>query len=311
MPQFTQKPAITTLQVTILPEARIPFVDWQAKLNTLLAGFPGFISLEFLATPDQQDKWVIVQRFYDSNAASLWSHSVQHGELMRELHTLVSNGIEETTGSESGLQGGVTELIISQISPENEAAFRQWSARMHQVEAKFPGFRGVYLQSPSHSGGHNWITLLQFDSADSLDRWLASSERREVLKEAASLVTSLEIHRVVSPYAGWFASIAKTGEIPSVWKQTMIVLLGLFPIVMLELKYLSPWTAALNSSLGTFIGNAISVTLISFPMMPILISFLGWWLSPGDGRRFQKTFVGTLVVLLLYVIEIGIFWNLL
>jgi antibiotic biosynthesis monooxygenase (ABM) superfamily enzyme len=116
---------------------------------------------------------------------------------------------------------------------------------------------------------------------------------------------------MITPYAGWFSPIAKTGEIPAVWKQTMIVLLILFPIVMLELKYLSPWTSNLNPSLSTFIGNAISVSLIAWPMMPIAILFLGWWLSPKGFDIRRATIIGTCLLILLYLVEIAIFWNLL
>ncbi len=308
MPQFIKQPTITTLRVNISPESKIAFVNWQAKLNAVITGFPGFISLEFLSSPDQQEAWTVVQRFYDAEKVSSWRASKQHMELMDELRSLVAdNDIKETTGGESNSGCGVTEVIVTQVNPGNEKAYRDWSAKIHQIEAKFPGFRGVYLQSPTHSQGRNWITLLQFDTPENLDHWLTSTERQKILNESVPLITSLESHRVVSPYAGWFASIAKSGEAPPVWKQTMIVLLVLFPIVMLELKYLSPWTANLGGSLSTFIGNALSVTLISFPMMPIAIWFLGWWLSPGNEKRLQKTVAGSAIVFLLYLIEVLIF----
>ena len=91
----------------------------------------------------------------------------------------------------------------------------------------------------------------------------------------------------------------------------MIVLLVLFPIVMLEIKFLSPLTSGLNPSLATFIGNAISVSLVSWPMIPIAIWFLEWWLSPQEDKRLQATLVGTGVVLLLYLLEIALLWRLL
>ena len=202
-------------------------------------------------------------------------------------------------------RGNVTEVIVTEVTPGKEEEFRMWSAKIHQAEAKFPGFRGVYIQSPKR-GGKFWITLLQFDTLENLDRWLQSSERKQVLQESSPLVSSLETHRVISSSTGWLASIAKTGELPPVWKQTMLVLLVLFPIVVFELKYLSPLTASLNPSLGTFIGNAISVTLISFPMMPIALYFLGWWLSP---HSLKTSIVGSILLGLLYLAEIALFWN--
>ncbi len=310
MPEYVEKPTIITLKVQVRGKCTIPFADWQAKLNALIPAFPGFISLEFLSITGKKNEWTIVQRFFDAESASAWCKSQPYQELRDELQKFVTeDGIQEASANEANLHNGVTEVIIAEVNPEKESAYREWSAKMHQVEAKFPGFRGVYVQSPVHNRGRYWITLLQFDTARSLDQWLKSSERLAVLKESAPLITSLETHRVISPYSGWFASIAKVGESPPLWKQTMIILLVLFPIVMLELRFLNPLLQGLDISLGTFIGNAISVTLISWPMMPIAIFFLGWWLSPEKEKRLQATIIGTCIVLLLYLLEIIVFWN--
>lgn len=310
MPEFAQKPNIHTLQVTVSPEAKDAFIDWQAKLNAVIAAFPGFISLEILSQPDAANTWCIVQRFNDAEKASAWHSSQACADLLTEIRNLsVNHEINEKISTDSSIQTGVTEVIVVQINPDKENAYREWMAKMHLEEAKFPGFRGVYVQSPNHVHGKNWITLLQFDSTENLDRWLASPERQEVMKESQSLITSVESHRIISPYAGWFSSIAKIGELPPLWKQTMLVLLVLFPIVMLELKYLSPWTSHLNLSLGMFIGNAISVSLVSWPMMPIAIWLLGWWLVPQGENKLKKNILGTLIVLGLYLLEILLLWK--
>ena len=307
MPLFVEKPTIRTILADVRPESKSSFVDWQAKFNATIATFPGFVSLEFLSPSEEQKGWLVVQRFSDAEAAAAWYNSIPYRELEAELKTLlVSDGFKEYAHDEFNVKGNVTELFVTEVNPERESDFRNWTAKIHQVEAKFPGFRGVYVQSPAQSTGRHWITLLQFDTMKNLDQWIGSNERKDLLKESSSLISSLESHRVISPYAGWFASIAKVGEMPPVWKQTMIVLLVLFPIVMFELKYLSPLTAGYDISLATFIGNALSVALISFPMMPIAIWCLGWWLSSKSQRI---TIIGTFVMILLYLIEIAIFWK--
>lgn len=207
--------------------------------------------------------------------------------------------------------GCVTEVFITKVRPENEEAFKDWMNKIHNEEVKFPGFRGVYVQSPRQSQSKNWITLLQFDTPEDLERWLDSPERKKILEETKTLVSSLDSHLLMGSYAGWFSSDYKEMEAPAVWKQTMIVLLVLFPIVMLEMKYLSPLTENLNKSLGTFIGNAISVSLVSWPLIPIAIYFLGWWLSPKSETPFRTNVLGVVVVMLLYVIEVAFLWNLL
>jgi len=304
---------LLSTKIRIQPNVKSAFADWQARLNATIAAFPGFVSLEILSpTESSQHEWVIVQRFYSSDNVIAWRNSKERLELMESLKKLVADGADAIQEAEIApndlLKGGVTEVFITQVSPDKDRNFRKWIAKIHQVEAKFPGFRGVYVQSPGMGPGKNWITLLQFDTPENLDRWLFSDARQQVLDELKPLITSIESHRVISSYAGWFSSIAKKGDLPPVWKQTMIVLLVLFPIVMFELRYLSPLTLGFGTSLAMFIGNAISVTLISWPMMPIAIYFLGWWLTP-DSDRLSKTIIGTIVVMMLYLLEIAILWK--
>jgi uncharacterized protein len=198
---------------------------------------------------------------------------------------------------------GVTEVFITKVSPQELGAYRQWIGKIHEAEVRFPGFQRVYVQSPVSEKSETWITLLQFDTVEHLDQWLQSNERQQILEEARSMVQSIESHRVTSSFGGWFGNLSAP---PPVWKQTMLVLLVLFPIVMLEFKFLLPWTSYLNLSLGTFIGNAISVTLVSWPMMPLTIFFLRWWLNPTVSKR--QTLIGVVIMFFLYVIEIIIFW---
>lgn len=310
MPQYVEKPIIDTISVNILSDLESAFIDWQAKLNGKIIDQPGFISLEFLSPSSKQKEWLIVQRFSSSELAEAWRGSLANKKLIEELKGFAVEGkIQQLTADESHFREGVTEVIVAEIHPEKAKTYRDWSAKIHQVEGKFPGFRGVYVQSPAEKKGKNWITLLQFDTMENLDHWLESSERQELIHEAKDFITSMETHRIMSPYAGWFANIAKVGEVPPVWKQTMLVLLTLFPIVMLEINYLSPFTSNLHISLATFIGNAISVSLVSFPMMPLAIWLLGWWLSPKNKNPLKSTLLGTLLLLVLYLIEIFLFWK--
>lgn len=315
MPQSPEQTCVIT-RVRVQPEKKDAFVDWQAKLNALIPAFEGFLSLEILSPVGvAQPEWVIVQRFHKPENMACWRESLERRDLLQELKVLLGDSdlesIHDESDESSNQQKTVTEVFVTQVVPDKVKEFRQWIAKIHQAEAKFPGFRGAYVQSPTIGQGHNWITLLQFDTQENLDRWLSSKERQQVLKESETVIASLESHRVISPFAGWFASLAREGVLPPVWKQTMLVLLVLFPIVMFELKFLSPATASLNPAAATFIGNAISVSLISWPMMPIVIWFLGWWLSPAGHKARQQTIAGTLVVIALYLIEVILLWNLL
>ncbi len=306
---ITKNPIIITSTFKIRPELGPDFMRWQAHCNSTIASANGFISLEFLSK--SENSWVVVERFNTRENALSWQSSPECQQLKKQLASLVNQKeASEQIEEETAIQEGVTEVIIAEVSPGKEAAFTSFCSKIHQVEALFEGFRGVYIQSPKTSGSKYWITLLQFDTADHLDRWLSSKERHEVLKEGLPLVSSIETNRIVSPFAGWFSSIAKSEEMPSTWQQTMLVLLVLFPIVMLEIQYLSPLTAKLNHSLATFIGNTLSVLLIAFPCMPLAIRAFSFWLFPKPANRPLTVALGTALILVLYLIEILIFWNL-
>lgn len=306
MPQFALKSNIISTQITVPKELDDYFLHWQAELNDAIAKFPGFLSLEILSPEALKiSAWSLVQRFSDPESASVWYDSLERKKLLEALGAQSCElKIEEI---ESSNKAGVTEVIITQVSPEKREAYKAWIAKMHLAESKFPGFRGMYVQSPGDKLGHHWITLLEFDTVENLDRWLTSKTRKEILKELDPMITSVESHRIISPFAGWFSSIAKIGEIPSIWKQTMLVLLVLFPIVMLELKFLSPLTAKWDLSFATILGNAISVTLIAWPMMPFVAKCFKFWLVPDLRERRKNTIYGTLIVSILYLIEILLF----
>jgi antibiotic biosynthesis monooxygenase (ABM) superfamily enzyme len=87
------------------------------------------------------------------------------------------------------------------------------------------------------------------------------------------------------------------------------VLLGLFPIVMLEARFLNPRLASLNFSLGMFIGNVLSVAATTYLTMPLFIKALKWWLLPEPDATKSVHWKGTLLVFALYALSVAIFWK--
>lgn len=286
------------------------FAEWQADFHTKISSFPGFVSLEIISPNSSDGVWKFIQRFSADHPCDIWHQSNVRKDLIGQLKAIsLDHEVEDCKQPMDIQENGVTEIIITQVPQEMEASYRDWIAKIHQIEARFPGFRGVYVQAPNQGQGRNWITLLHFDTEHNLEKWLDSSERAELMKESKALISSMERHRMTSSYSGWFASLGKEGGIPPVWKQTMIVLLVLFPIVMLQIKYLEPLRGYLNESLRMFFANALSVSMIAWIAMPLAVWFLGWWLVPKTNRSWRSSLIGTLTVIALYILEIFLFWQ--
>jgi len=287
--------------------AQAAFFAWQARMAAAAAAAPGFVSIELIPVLQSRTEWQMIVQFRDPQRLSEWRGSEPHARLREAVQPLLDGAAEpeEGTAADYHAQGSVTEVITTRVRPGLEAAFRDWSARIQQAQAEFPGYRGAYLQAPSQEQGF-WTTLIRYATTGQLDAWLASPERRRLIAESASLVESWSSRRLERAFAGWFPAEDASAAPPS-WKQSMVVLLMLFPIVMLELRFLVPRLRGLDPVFGTFLGNAVSVWLLAWPMMPIANRALDWWLRPVARATPWITPAGVALLLGLYIIEIAAF----
>jgi antibiotic biosynthesis monooxygenase (ABM) superfamily enzyme len=76
---------------------------------------------------------------------------------------------------------------------------------------------------------------------------------------------------------------------------------------MLETRFLSPLLTHVPMAIATFIGNAISVSLVSWPLMKLAIVLLGWWLTPDPKQRARAEILGAGAIAALYAAEIVFF----
>ena len=300
--------AILLAKFQLRPDAENRFAEWQARALTHAAGFEGFLNSEI--TPSGQGlAWNVLLRFADSARLEAWRKSeTWHGLLEDAAPLLAEKSSIEVEVKEGEGGSGVVEVIITQVKPGKEAAYREWETRIQQAQSKFPGYRGSYVQPPI-TGELGWTTLMRFDTAKQLDTWLKSPERAALVKEAESLVDYAHLQRMGTSFPGWFPTDPKTGKGPPNWKAGMLVLLGLFPIVMFETRFLK---LPVNPSLGMFIGNSISVAMTTYLTMPLFIKVLHWWLFPkSDAPKVAVNAAGTALVFLLYAISVAALWHLL
>ena len=307
------------LEATIVLCARVKageekaFRAWCGRWQGAMLESPGSESFELLPPTPDQDETAAVARFATVDAARVWRHSEDNQTLIDEAKPLVEGGLlMQLTGRaaiEYYIQHSATEVIITKIKAGSEDDYRKFAARIQKVQETFPGYIGSFVQPP-HQKELGWTTVLRFDSVGHLNAWMTSTQRAELLKEAEPLIVGFEAQRVDTSFPGWVAADPATGRPPSIWKTATLVLLTLFPVVMLELKFLNPHLRGLPPSVGTFIGNAISVTLTTWPLMPLAIRAFRPWLFP-EGQPPALVRAMPVILVACYAVEIAIFWRLL
>ena len=303
-------PTAVVIKMRLRPGVEQGFSSWHAKMCTIASEVPGFISAEVNAPPPSgPPEWRIIQHFRSDDQLRAWRQSDQHRRLLLEAESLVEQngtpGLLEEEAPEAREDGTVTEVVTTYVKPDKIGEYTEWAAKIHKVEAQFPGYRGGFLQPPTSASQSYWTTLVRFATPEQLDAWLRSSDRQKLLCEHDALVSSWSHHRMPSSFAAWFPADQTGGASPPTWKQSMIVVLMLFPIVMAEIRFLSPWTHGLNPSLATFIGNVISVVLLAWPFMPLAIRPLNWWLLPAQDAPSWINPAGFVLVVVLYAVEIA------
>jgi hypothetical protein len=100
------------------------------------------------------------------------------------------------------------------------------------------------------------------------------------------------------------------GAKPAVWKQNMVVLLVLYPVVFLLGRYfqsplLMGW-GGLPFWASLFIGNVTSVVMMNW-LVPWTGQGLGWWLKP-QRRTARLDWSGAAVVMVLYGLSLLVFF---
>jgi antibiotic biosynthesis monooxygenase (ABM) superfamily enzyme len=309
------------LESTLLLCARVRegreerFRAWLARWQNELLQSPDAQSFEVLPQTPDQDETVGVAHFSSVDALRVWRHGETNRALIEEARDDVDGGvIMQLTGkaaAEYYVQNSATEVIITRVKPGKEEAYRTFADRIQRVQQTFPGYIGSFVQPPQHNET-GWTTVLRFNAVRDLDRWLQSPERKSLLKEADELIEGFEAQRVDTSFPGWVPADPATGRPPNPWKTATLVLLVLFPVIMLELRFLNPLLRAAHfpPALGTFTGNAISVALTTWPLMPLAIRGFRAWLYPqGHDRRLVAAMPAMLI--LAYAVELLVFWRLL
>jgi len=307
---------IATLKVRSGNDAA--FAAWKTRHDQVVGAFPGFVSSDIIPPLHPgSNEWTIMLNFRTPEDVAAWQKSPERAGMIAEGVPLFEGGnFGEVVqaGESAGVRSdtNVTEVIFSKIKPGLEDKYREWSVRIQAAQAKYPGYRGMFLQPPEEKGGL-WTTIIRFDNASHLEAWMAAPERKTLLEESKAFIEHEQLTRLATSFPGWVPIDPATGKGPPDWKTAMLVLLGLFPIVMLEMKFLSPILHGLNlhASLATFIGNAISVALTSFGTMPLFVRWFGWWLFLKDESPKNTTLKGVGLMIVLFALEVIVLWKLL
>lgn len=290
-------------------------INWLARLMMVGVGSGNVLSAEIIpsSTPDE-NVWTLVQRFHDERLISEWKGNSDRQKLLDEIAPKIERNeivLTDATSSTFGTVGSVAVAIVTNVKSGLESTYLEFEKQFQSAQAKRRGYRGVYIQPPTTKTPGVWTTLIRFDSPDALDEWFVSDERKQLLALSDPVVSSTDYQTVAGSFPGWFPAQETGGKGPPNWKTAMLVLLGLYPIVMLEIRFLNPALHDVNSAVANFIGNSISVALTTWVTMPLAIKLFTPWLFPKKDTPAWVNPASFALVVIIFALEIALLWRLL
>jgi uncharacterized protein len=191
-------------------------------------------------------------------------------------------------------------VVVQRVPPSAVDAFLGWQREASRAAGGFAGYCGTDVFPPAAGRGDEWVVLIHFRDEESLVRWLDSPERARRVEELRAKVGDFDLKTLGDGFGPWFARQDRAEDAaPASWKMALTVLLALFPTVMLLTIFVGPLTSPLGLAASMLIGNAMSISILQWVVMPRLTKVLDPWLR---GDRSARRATPVLILLTLAVL---------
>jgi uncharacterized protein len=189
-------------------------------------------------------------------------------------------------------------VIVQHVPAAARDRFLQWQRDISQIAERFPGYSSTDIYPPSDAAHDEWVIVQYFDDPDSLQNWLNAPVRKHWIDKIQHEMGKARETDIHGGFSEWFNERAQDQADPAGWKMALAVLLGLYPTVMLLTLYFpGPYLIGWGMALSMFIGNALSVSILQWGVMPVLNKLLGPWLQ-AERRQSPRLFYGGIVLIL-------------
>lgn len=195
-------------------------------------------------------------------------------------------------------------VVVQRVPAASADWFMEWQRGVSGAAEGFDGYRGTDVYPPADGQRDEWVVVIHFDDEKSLQEWLGSSVRAQWVEKLRAQVGDFELKALPGGFGPWFSGLAHGSEEtpPPSWKMALTVLLGLYPTVMVLTLFPGPYTEPLGLALAMLIGNALSVSILQWAVMPVLNIPLAPWFKANSDKQRALSVGGLFLILGLLVV---------
>lgn len=269
------------------------------ELMGLSRTYIGYLGSEvFPPVPGVQDAYVVLYRFSTSEHLSTWLGSPHRAALLQQIETLLVEPSREFFIAHRGrAQGTASTVLAYHIREGSEAAFHAWRTRILEASRQAPGFLGAEAFDTLDNSQHpEFVVVLRFDTRAHLDYWLTSDTRARFMEEVRPLIHEYRIRRHGTGFEGWF-DISAQQQPPASWRQGLIVLTALFPVIMSLRTLLQPLFHIFPTPVAFLILLTVDMTILTYLIMPRFSRLMAFWLKPKLNATWRTELAGWAIIL--------------
>jgi antibiotic biosynthesis monooxygenase (ABM) superfamily enzyme len=173
-----------------------------------------------------------------------------------------------------------TLVIRHHVSPSARHDYESWLMKVGCEGQRFEGHLGANVIRPSGEGPYTIV--VRFDAHDRLSHWIGSETRKRLVLEAQRYLEAEEHLELQTGPAFWFTpQVAKPARARP-FKQFLVTLAAIYPLITVVPWALQPLFAAVphlaHPLLAKFMTAVIVVLLMVYIVMPRCTRRLGSWL---------------------------------
>jgi uncharacterized protein len=302
---------MNAIAVTIFHPVADPqvFDAWIADVGSAAETTRGFVAFAASIHRDAPLDWAVAVTFASENLLHEWLDGTRWKTLMRRG---AARGLLRLSSDLVIIDGAVLPtgvgIVSSSVSDAMEADFHAAHGGLMKAASEFPGYEGTAVFPPGPSG--EWMSLLRFRTEPKLSAWLRSPQRTEVLPPVrSSLTKDFSVFAQTTPLGTTVRTVNGQTQMTPSWKTAMLLLMVLYPMVMLQSKFVAPMIGTLGAPpwLSVWLGQIISVALMQWWVMPTVSSWCRRWLDPVDGAGMRISLRGAAIAVSVYAASLTVF----
>ncbi|NMH97108.1 antibiotic biosynthesis monooxygenase [Pseudonocardia acidicola] len=176
----------------------------------------------------------------------------------------------------------VTVVFSWRAKPGKEEEFARWAKGLASAAAHFPGNLGATVIH--EKGSRDFHIIEQFVNRQALQRWLNSDERarlHQMVRDIADARTAVQQRTGLETWFYVPSHAEETIKPPPRWKQWLVSLIAVYPLVLLFQAFVVPRLAGWPLWARAAMFPLIILTLMTYVVMPIVSRLLRRWLYRG------------------------------